>query len=107
MTLQGYPHSCAHSQSYDNSPAAIFQAEEKAAERIEREATEVYAAIRPDGTEAAWLAPIPELRPTLRPYQSRALAWMVQRERGAQVPHTSWKIWPECCTTCCHVLADG
>jgi hypothetical protein len=67
-------------------PAAPHQAEEKAAERVEREATEVYAAIRPDGGEPAWAQEIPELRPTLRPYQSRALAWMVQRERAAQVP---------------------
>ena len=67
--------------------AVMLQAEEKLAERVEREATEVYAAIRPDGTEAAWPGPIPELRPTLRPYQSRALAWMVQRERAAQVFH--------------------
>lgn len=63
----------------------ISQAEEKAAERVEREASEVYAAVRPDGGEAAWAKDIPELRPTLRPYQSRALHWMVQRERAAEV----------------------
>jgi len=49
---------------------------------VEREAAEVYAAVRPDGREPAWSANIPELRPTLRPYQNRALAWMVQRERA-------------------------
>jgi hypothetical protein len=63
----------------------FLQAEEKAAERVEREATEVYAAVRPEGDEAAWGGETPELRPTLRPYQSRALAWMVRRERAAQV----------------------
>ena len=81
-------------------PDATPQAEEKAAERIEREATEVYAAIRPDGTEPAWLHAIPELRPTLRPYQSRALAWMVQRERGAQVLYNLSEVWPDCFPTC-------
>ena len=68
----------------------------------------MYAAIRPDGTEPAWPAPIPELRPTLRPYQSRALAWMVRRERGAQVPYTLPQTLPDChFTTCCDVVADG
>lgn len=49
---------------------------------MEREAAEVYMAVRPDGREPAWKADIPELRPTLRPYQNRALHWMVQRERA-------------------------
>lgn len=87
------------------------QAEEKAAQRVEREATEVYAAVRPDGAEPAWAGNIPELRPTLRPYQSRALHWMVQRERSAQVrqsvfasvlqiPHHSASSQP------CHAMPD-
>ena len=56
---------------------------------MEREAAEVYAAVRPSGHEPAWAAPIPELRPTLRPYQARALAWMLRRERLDQVQFVS------------------
>lgn len=51
----------------------------------EPDVAEVYAAVRPSGSEPAWTRPIPELRPTLRPYQARALAWMVSRENTAQV----------------------
>lgn len=54
-------------------------------ERMEFVAADMYAAVRPQGDEVAYDRPIPELQPTLRPYQNRALAWMVSRECAAEV----------------------
>lgn len=52
-----------------------------AAEEAEADAAEIYAAVKPSGTEPEWEGPLPQLRPVLRPYQRRAVHWMVQRER--------------------------
>lgn len=45
------------------------------------EASQLYTAIKPRGDEPQFTADPPELRPLLRPYQRRAVAWMLQRER--------------------------
>ncbi len=49
------------------------------------DAAEVYAAVRPSARAPALEADLPALRPELRPYQRRAAAWMVARERGELV----------------------
>lgn len=46
---------------------------------------DLYTAIKPTGGEPMLTGSIPGLVPQLRPYQSRAAAWMVGREVG---PHT-------------------
>ena len=43
---------------------------------------ELYAAVKPSGNEPQLPQNNPKLRPTLRPYQRRAAAWMVARETG-------------------------
>ena len=54
------------------------------------DAAELYTAVKPLGTEPQLPQDNPKLRPTLRPYQRRAAAWMVARETGARVrPHAS------------------
>jgi hypothetical protein len=45
-------------------------------------AAELYAAVKPTGDEAQWEGECPQLRPELRPYQRRAVAWMLRREAG-------------------------
>lgn len=45
------------------------------------DAAEIYAAVKPSGCEAEWTGPLPQLLPMLRPYQRRAVHWMVSRER--------------------------
>ena len=46
---------------------------------------ELYAAVKPHGNEPELTGDNPRLRPTLRPYQKRAAAWMVAREEACQV----------------------
>lgn len=46
---------------------------------------ELYAAVKPHGNEPELMGDNPRLRPTLRPYQKRAAAWMVAREEACQV----------------------
>ncbi|EFJ51898.1 hypothetical protein VOLCADRAFT_87560 [Volvox carteri f. nagariensis] len=41
----------------------------------------LYRAVKPSGAEPQWMADPPELRPRLRPYQRRAVAWMLRREQ--------------------------
>ncbi len=43
---------------------------------------EIYAAARQSARAPALEGNLPALRPVLRPYQRRAAAWMVARERG-------------------------
>ncbi|KAL0055912.1 hypothetical protein WJX82_005648 [Trebouxia sp. C0006] len=52
--------------------------------------------VKPEGNETELTGDNPKLRPTLRPYQKRAAAWMVSRENASQVQscvvHTrSWE----------------
>lgn len=49
------------------------------------DAAELYAAVKPQGTEPELSRSSTKLRPTLRPYQKRAAAWMVSREQQTQV----------------------
>ena len=46
---------------------------------------ELYAAVKPEGNEPELAGDNPKLRPTLRPYQKRAAAWMVSQENASQV----------------------
>ncbi len=72
------------------SPGAATNLEE-----AEADAAEIYAAVKPSGREPEWAGPLPQLQPTLRPYQRRAVHWMVSRERQ-QVLHRdvlrSWHV---------------
>ena len=52
-----------------------------AVEGAEADAAEIYAAVKPSGREPQWRDPLPQLRPELRPYQRRAVHWMVQMEQ--------------------------
>lgn len=49
------------------------------------DAAELYTAVKPSGSEPQLPQDNPQLRPTLRPYQRRAAAWMMARETGAWV----------------------
>ena len=49
------------------------------------DAAELYAAVKPCGNEPELTANTERLKPTLRPYQKRAAAWMVAREKALQV----------------------
>ncbi len=51
-------------------------------------ASALYNLVKPTGKEPQYTNPVPELLPVLRQYQRRGVAWMLQRERGTQPPHT-------------------
>ena len=48
------------------------------------DAKALYRAVRPSAEEPELQGDTPALRPSLRPYQRRAVAWMVAREQGRQ-----------------------
>eukprot|EP00898_Chlorokybus_atmophyticus_P007364 jgi/Chlat1/7629/Chrsp64S07159 len=59
---------------------------------------ELYDAVRPTGMEPQLTCDFPALLPTLRPYQRRAVAWMVNREKAIEgvqhddeQPHPLWE----------------
>ena len=79
-TAPDSPHS-PRSPRTPRSPGAATDLEE-----AEADAAEIYAAVKPSGSEPEWTGPLPQLQPTLRPYQRRAVHWMVTRERQ-QVLH--------------------
>ncbi len=55
------------------------------------DAAELYAAVKPNGNEPELAGDNPRLRPTLRPYQKRAAAWMVAREEGLSVRRACYR----------------
>ncbi|KAK9810177.1 hypothetical protein WJX72_006177 [[Myrmecia] bisecta] len=62
------------------------------------DAAELYAAVKPTGREAQLVGQPAALKPTLRPYQRRAAAWMVAREKGLQgqpEPNALHPLWRE------------
>lgn len=63
--------------------AAQQAAAPAAAQGVERDALEVYTAVRPSGRERELPARLPELSAVLHPHQRRAAAWMVDRETRA------------------------
>ena len=50
---------------------------------VERDALEIYTAVRPSGHERELPPRLPELSAVLHPHQRRAAAWMVDRETHA------------------------
>ncbi|CAL8467045.1 g6581 [Coccomyxa elongata] len=76
------------SPSSPHSPNAAgpSQAFDEVVEDIaEADAMEIYTAVKPTGKERELEANLPQLTSTLHRHQRRAAAWMVDRERGAQV----------------------
>lgn len=54
------------------------------------DAADLYSAVKPKGNEPMLLSTPPELLPTLRPYQRRAVAWMLGRETAQQQHQPQW-----------------
>lgn len=82
----------SHQQSAASSnkldPSVRTQCEEDDAREEQGGAldvAELYAAVKPHGNEPELTGDTSRLRPTLRPYQKRAAAWMVAREEASQV----------------------
>lgn len=69
-------------------------------------AAELYAAVKPQGNEPELPGNNARLRPTLRPYQKRAAAWMVAREQGTMVciPFTNMHHQRVCSLSRCRTL---
>ncbi len=66
------------------SPGATGSANGTGEESGQFDAGWLFRAIRPSGSEEQWGGDPPELRPRLRPYQRRAVAWMLRREQQQQ-----------------------
>jgi hypothetical protein len=77
--------SCSASALQRVLSAASARAQLSPAREDSFDAAEVCAAVRPSARAPALEADLPALRPELRPYQRRAAAWMVARERGELV----------------------
>ena len=69
--------------------AAAAAAEEGEGAGVPFDAAQVYAAVKPRGDEPRYSQQPPQLLPQLRPYQQRALYWMLQRERAPKSSSSS------------------
>ncbi len=80
---------CSSSSSSSTLHASVSKASEaddnSGGETGGFDVAELYAAVKPEGSEPELAGDNPKLRPTLRPYQKRAAAWMVSREDASQV----------------------
>ena len=71
--------------STSEPPASMLDEQDDLPDGEGFDAAELYTAVKPSGSEPQLPQDNPKLRPTLRPYQRRAAAWMVARETGAWV----------------------
>ncbi len=95
------PQPAAHSSTLHASVSRASETDDDSEEETGGfDVAELYAAVKPEGNETELTGDNPKLRPTLRPYQKRAAAWMVSRENASQVQscvvHTRSWVWRLC-----------